>query len=133
MKGIGIRSFFGPCLPAFVLNTEDKAWKLSKCGVFSGPYFPAFGLSTKRYRVSLCIQSECLKIQTRKTQNTDTFHALDDFLTTWLLHSITQADWSTNVNHSRFIVFCFIQKKCRCYKKAVLKNLYVTHVSLFGW
>ena len=33
---------------------------------FSGPYFPAFGLNTERYNVSVCIQSECGKIQTRK-------------------------------------------------------------------
>ena len=29
---------------------------------FSGPYFPEFGLNTKRYRGSLRIQSECRKI-----------------------------------------------------------------------
>ena len=46
---------------------------------FSGPYFPAFGLNSERYSVSLGTQSECLKIQTRKTPNTDTFHALLDF------------------------------------------------------
>ena len=27
-----------------------------------GPYFPAFGLNTERYRVPLRIQSECKKI-----------------------------------------------------------------------
>ena len=52
---------------------------------FSGPYFPAFGLNTERYGVSLRIQSECGKIRTRKTPrkirtsktpNTDTFHAV---------------------------------------------------------
>ena len=43
---------------------------------FSGPYIPAFGLNTERYGVSLCIQSECGKIQTGKTPNTDTFHAV---------------------------------------------------------
>ena len=32
---------------------------------FSSPYFPAFGLNTERYGVSLRIQSECEKIQTR--------------------------------------------------------------------
>ena len=31
---------------------------------FSCPYFPAFGLSTERYRVSLRIQSEYLEIRT---------------------------------------------------------------------
>ena len=30
-----------------------------------GPYFPAFGLNTERYEVSLPIQSECGKIRTR--------------------------------------------------------------------
>ena len=42
------------------------AWKMSKYIVFSGPYFPAFGLNTERYKVSLPIQSECGKIPTRK-------------------------------------------------------------------
>ena len=42
------------------------AWKVSKYGVFSGPYFPAFGLNMERYSVSLRIQSECGKIRTRK-------------------------------------------------------------------
>ena len=31
------------------------AWKVSKYRVFSGPYFPAFGLNPERYGVSLCI------------------------------------------------------------------------------
>ena len=42
---------------------------------YSGPYFPAFGLNTERYEVSLRIQSKCRKIRTRITPNTDTFHA----------------------------------------------------------
>ena len=41
-------------------------WNVSKYGVFSGLYFPAFGLNTERYEVSLRIQSECGKIRTRK-------------------------------------------------------------------
>ena len=28
------------------------AWNVTKYGVFSGPYFPAFGLNTERYRVT---------------------------------------------------------------------------------
>ena len=39
---------------------------MSKYRVFSGPYFPAFGLNMKRFRESLHIQSECAKIWTRK-------------------------------------------------------------------
>ena len=30
----------------------DTAWKVSKCGVFSGPYFPAFGLNTEIFDFS---------------------------------------------------------------------------------
>ena len=29
----------------------ETAWKLPKYGIFSGPYFPAFGLNMERYRV----------------------------------------------------------------------------------
>ena len=42
------------------------ARKVSKRGVFSGPYFTAFGLNTERYGVSLCIQFKYGKILTRK-------------------------------------------------------------------
>ena len=43
---------------------------------YSGPYFPAFGLNTERYGVSRRSQSECGKIRTTITLNTDTFFAL---------------------------------------------------------
>ena len=43
---------------------------------YSDPYFPAFGQNTERYGLSLHIQSECGKIRTRITPNTDTFHAV---------------------------------------------------------
>ena len=43
---------------------------------FSGPYFPASGINTERYGVSLRIQSESGKIRTRKTPNTDNFHGV---------------------------------------------------------
>ena len=43
---------------------------------FSGPDFPVFGLNTERCRGSLRVQSKCEKTRTRKTLNTDTFHAV---------------------------------------------------------
>ena len=43
---------------------------------YSGPYFPAFGINTKKCFLSLRIQSECGKIRTRITLNTDTFYAV---------------------------------------------------------
>ena len=43
---------------------------------YSGPYFPAFGLNMERYCISLRIQSECGKMRTRITPNTDAFYAV---------------------------------------------------------
>ena len=48
------------------LRGSYPAWKVFEYGVFFGPYFPAFGLITQRYFVSLRIQSECEEIRTRK-------------------------------------------------------------------
>ena len=42
---------------------------------YFGPSFPAFKLITGRYSVSFRIQSECGKMRTRMTPNTDIFHA----------------------------------------------------------
>ena len=35
----------------FIVVKIATAWKVSKCGVFSRPYFPAFGLNTMRYGI----------------------------------------------------------------------------------
>ena len=43
---------------------------------FYGRYFPAFGLNTERYSISLRIQCKCGKMQTRKTANTDNVYAV---------------------------------------------------------
>ena len=54
---------------------------------YSGPHFPAFGLNTERYEVSkvpLRIQSECRKMRTRITPNTDTFYEVN--ILTFLTH-----------------------------------------------
>ena len=51
---------------SMVVSDQIIALKVSKYGVFSGPYFPAFGLNTERYSVSLRIQSEYRKMRTRR-------------------------------------------------------------------
>ena len=43
---------------------------------YSGPHFPAIGLNTEIYGVSLRIQSECGKIRTRITPNPNTFYTV---------------------------------------------------------
>ena len=51
----------------------------------SGPGFSSFGLNTEIYRVNLCSQSKYGKMRTRKTPNTDTFHAVWSYLLKRLL------------------------------------------------
>ena len=53
--------------------------KSVRIGSYSGPHFPAFRLNTERYYVSLRIQSECVKMWTRITSNTDTFYAVSEY------------------------------------------------------
>ena len=53
---------------------SDREWlyvKSVRIRSFPGLYFPAFGLNTARYFLSFLIQSECGKMRTRKTPNTD--------------------------------------------------------------
>ena len=44
---------------------------------FSWTHFPTFGLNTDIYEVNLRVYSECRKIRTRKTPNTDTFYEVN--------------------------------------------------------
>ena len=53
-------------MPRRQLLCINNAGKLSKYGVFSGPYFPAFGLNTERYEASIRIQPKYGKIRMRK-------------------------------------------------------------------
>ena len=52
------------------------AWKVSKYGVFSGPYFPVFGLNTEIYSINLRIQPKYGEIRTRKSPYLDTSHTV---------------------------------------------------------
>ena len=60
-------------------NEATHCVKSVRIRSFSGLYFPTFRLNGDRYSVSLRIQSECEKIRTRKTPNTDTFHVVTIF------------------------------------------------------
>ena len=56
---------------------RNNLWRSVRIQSYSGLYFPAFRLNTERYSVSLRIQSECGKIWTGITPNTDTFYAVE--------------------------------------------------------
>ena len=67
--------------PIFKVNENNinssTAWKVSKYGVVSCMYFPAFGMNTEIYYVNLHIQSEYRKIRTRNNSVFWTlFHAV---------------------------------------------------------
>ena len=50
--------------------------EVSKCGVFSGPYFPVFGLNTEIYGINVHIQSDTGKYGPEKNLYLDTFHTV---------------------------------------------------------
>ena len=52
---------------------DDHCVKSVRIQSYSGPHFPALGLNTERYSVSLHIQCKCRKIRTRITPNIDIF------------------------------------------------------------
>ena len=64
--------FLGRPIP----NVSNTACLLHCVKRYSGPHFSAFELNTERYGVSVRIQSECGKMRTRITPNTDTFYAV---------------------------------------------------------
>ena len=59
--------WWGLCIPSFRTIAMFTAWKLSKYGVFSGPYFPVFGQNTGKYG-------------SEKTPYMDTSHTVKSFL-----------------------------------------------------
>ena len=52
------------------------AWKVSKYGVFSSLYFPAFGLNTEIYALNVRTQSKYGKLRTWKKLRIWTFHTV---------------------------------------------------------
>ena len=64
---------------------EIQCLKSALIWSFTGPNFPAFGSSTQRYGLSLCIQHKYKKIRTRNTSNTDTFHGVILVILQWLM------------------------------------------------
>ena len=46
------------------LLTDYTAWKVSKYGVFSGSYFPIFGLNTETYSLNLEIHARFIRKMT---------------------------------------------------------------------
>ena len=59
----------------------NTAWKVSKYGIISGPYFPVFGLNTEIYEANTSVFSpNAGKYGPEITPYLDTFHAV----VTWL-------------------------------------------------
>ena len=75
-NGLHLERVKEACRSVNVLAPFSTASKVSKYGVFSGPYFPVFGFNTKIYSVNLRIQSKYTKIRIRKNSYLDTFDAV---------------------------------------------------------
>ena len=73
-------------------------WKVSVFRVFLVRIFPAFGLSKKIYGVNLLIQSECGKLRTRKTLNTDTFYTVISFTAVYTIKNVHK-NWNFKIHN----------------------------------
>ena len=84
-----LNSFNSKSIDVFI-NTDSHSHcvKSVRIRIFAGPYFPVFGLNTETYGVSLPIQSECGKIRTRKTPNTDTFNVVSQATDYYILQNL---------------------------------------------
>ena len=56
--GVSIRQILLLAMTLAVTHKLNTAWKVSKYGVFSCPYFSIFGLNTEIYSLNLRIQSK---------------------------------------------------------------------------
>ena len=76
---------------------------MSKYGVFSGLYFPVFGLNTEIYEVNIYFSPNTGKYVPEKTLYLDTFHAVHILFFVWLC-------WDSVYMESTFTAFlggCF--------------------------
>ena len=93
------------------------AWKMSKYGDFSGPYFPVFGLNTEIYGKNLRIQSEYRKIPIRKYSIFGHFSRSNDFA------SANKKMFDSLKRHLNFIIYDYhLYLNTGCYwKKHLLR------------
>ena len=103
---------------------------------FTGQYFPKFRLNMETYSVSLRIQSEIGKIRTKKTPNTNTFHAVLVSELTITTFKITAnfcffftyvADWINRKNSKIYVVHLYILHLCI----TSLLQLCINQINLF--
>ena len=82
--------------------------KFPNNGVFSGPYFPVFGLNTEIYGVNLRIQSEYRKIRTRKNYAFGHFSRSVDINLRLSVNCIRDSKLYTSFSSTHFLpVFSF--------------------------
>ena len=106
---------------------------------FSGPHFAVFGLNTEIYRVNLRIQSEFGKMQTRKTPNTDTFHAVSVCFTYVMKpYSPTMIIIAARISPANIYLFRVSnrntkkKKRCKICSKSTIKTPERLHFTLFS-
>ena len=93
--------------------------------IYSGPHFPAFGVNTERYSVSLHIQPECGKMRTRITPNADTFYSVISLLDP-IFKSTSQRRTQNRVKQ-RYAKIIFVERSilgvCQVFEYTSASNL----------
>ena len=106
-----------------LLQSGKNCVKSAPIWSYYSPYFPASGLNTERYSVSLRIQSKCGKMRTRITLNTNNFYSVK--------HVYTDAKCSLTQPYTLPSLQWFIQLAYRLY---CMQNLFVFfNLFVFVW
>ena len=87
------------------------SWKVSKYGIFSGPYFPAFRLNTEIYEVNSVFSPNTGKYIPEKTPYLNTFHAVMVYQIS-LVSQIPHMVWRWNLRQINFLISDGEGKNC---------------------
>ena len=86
----------------------STVWKVSKYGVFAGPYFSVFGLNTESYGVNLRIQYEYGKTQIRRNSAFGHFSRSAGFSGIKQLEMLFVKQWRSKFKPFSFTIFILI-------------------------
>ena len=104
------------------IRCTEAAWKVSKCGVFCGSYFPGFGLNAQRYGV---FSSNAEKYGPEKTLHWDTFHTVrvNPDVNVWKKNHIFSSENSWITIHPLSASVAFLQKPVNWFAQSLDQSM----------
>ena len=111
----------------------STVWKVSKYGVFAGPYFSVFGLNTEIYGVNLRIQYEYGKMRIRKNSAFGNFSRSAGFSGIKQLEMLFVKQWRSKFKPFSFTIFILISLYTSKKKKDFRDIYFIKFIGLNIW